>query len=101
VYSHHFKLLTKSDTNSIFDTGLLCVCLDETHPKCYTNTLQLIFPGQTLRLKLSLNTITVREKYATISVKANDQVTPSSTCKVLSTLEAEQDVFETCTEVDQ
>jgi len=99
VYSQHFKLLTKNNTFQLFDSGLVCICFDRTHPNCYTNTLQSIFPGQTLKLKMSLNKRIVKEKHATISVKINDKETPHSTCKVLLTVEVEQEVNETCTEV--
>ena len=99
VYSQHFKLLTESRTIPLFDTGLLCICLNGTCPNCYTNTLQSIYPGQTLKIKLSLNARIVKEKHITISVKAYDKETPHSICKVLSTLEADQDIHETCTEV--
>ena len=99
VYSQHFKLLTDNRTIPLFDTGLLCICLNGMYPNCYTNTLQSIYPGQTLKLKLSLNARIVKEKHITISVKANDKQTPHSTCKVLSTLEADQDVHKICTEV--
>ena len=99
VYSQHFKLFTENRTIPLFDTGLLCICLNGMYPNCYTNTLQSIYPGQTLKIKLSLNARIAKEKHITISVKANDKQTPHSTCKVLSTLEADQDVHETCTEV--
>jgi len=48
---------------------------------------------------MSLNTRVAKDTNITISVKANDKESPHSTCKVLSILEAEQEVFETCTEV--
>ena len=92
VYSHRMKLLSENGTYLLFDTGSLCMCFDGVHPICYTGP---IYPGQTLNITLSLNKKVVEEIHMPISVKANDEETPHSVCKVFLTREAEQEVHKT------
>ena len=100
VYSTHFiiKFKNSSDNSFNFDTGLLCKC-QRSNKNCYTNLLEPIYPGQTLKLKIRLNpTIFIADKIP-ISVKIYDYDSLHPICQVSSLLEAEQMVYQNCTEV--
>ena len=84
---------------SPFNTGLLCYCLDEIHPNCYTNTIMPLYPGQTLSLYLALNPKATTEEFMPVTVKMFDEDFLHSLCSVSTLLEAEQPVGKNCTKV--
>ena len=98
VYSKHFVINSKNNTykNYPFDTGLLCKC-QGSHKNCYTNTIGPIYPGQTLKLLISLNSKIAIKNAVPITVKIYDDDSPLTVCKVSSLLEAEQVVYLNCT----
>ena len=95
VYLMHFKF-TNSSNKFQFTTGFLCKC-QGSHRDCYTNLLQPIYPGQTLKLKISLNNERIIADKLPIIVKVYDIDSPHTICKVSSLLEAEQEVYQNCT----
>ena len=98
VYSMHFKFTNSSTKTFKFTTGFLCKC-QGSHTDCYTNLLQPIYPGQTLKLKISLNSERIIAEKLPITVKVYDIDSPHTICKVSSLLEAEQEVYQNCTTV--
>ena len=100
VYSTHFiiQYTNGSNTNYLFDTGLLCKC-QGTHKNCHINLLEPIYPGQTLKLQISLNSKMTNDNAIPIAVKVYDDDSPHTICKVSSLLEAEQIVYQSCTEI--
>ena len=98
VYPRHFKFTQSTNLSFPFDTGLLCMC-QGSHKNCYTNSLTHVYPGQELKLKISLNTKITNENTVPITVKVYDNDFPHVICKVSSLLEAEQVVYQNCTEV--
>ena len=98
VYSKHFKFVNRSNKKFQFTTGLLCKC-EDSHKNCYTNLLESIYPGQTLKLTVSLNYEKIISDKLPISAKVYDNDSPHTICKVSSLLEAEQEVYQNCTEV--
>ena len=98
VYPMHFMLINNNTEHFHFDTGLLCKCR-EAYKNCYTNMLEAIYPGQNLRLQISLNSKITNEDTVPITVKIYDNDSPHTICKVSSLLEAEQEVHQNCTEV--
>ena len=97
VYLIHFKF-TNSSNKFQFTTGFLCKC-QGSNRDCYTNLLQPIYPGQTLKLKISLNNERIIADKLPITVKVYDIDSPHTICKVSSLLEAEQEVYQNCTVV--
>ena len=79
---------------------MLCKC-QESYKDCYTNLIEAIYPGQILKLKISLNSRYIYSYKDTlpVSVKVYDSDDPHLICKVSSLLEAEQEVHQNCTEV--
>ena len=100
VYSTHFIVQLANSSKRIFpfDTGLLCKC-QGAHKNCYTNLLKPIYPGQMLKLHISLNPQMTSDDAIPIAVKVYDNDSPHKICKVSSFLEAEQIVQQNCTEV--
>ena len=100
VYSSHFIInLTNSENERFqFNTGLLCKC-EASLKNCYTNVLEPIYPGQNLKLMISLNPKVANKVTLPITVKVYDDDLPHTICKVSSLLEAEQVVYQNCTEV--
>ena len=98
AYSMHFKFINSSNKKFQFTTGPLCKCQDY-HKNCYINLLDPIYPGQTLKLTISLNYERIVADKLPISVKVYDNDLPHTICQVSSLLEAEQEVYQNCTEV--
>ena len=100
VYSTYFiiQFANSSNKNFSFDTGLLCRC-QGAHKNCHTNLLEPIYPGQLLKLHISLNPQMTSDNAIPITVKVYDNDSPHKICKVSSLLEGEQIVYQNCTEV--
>ena len=98
VYSMHFNFINSSNNTFQFTTGPLCKCQDS-HKNCYTNLLDPIYPGQTLKLTVSLNHEKIVADKLPISVKVYDNDLPHTICQVSSLLEAEQEIYQNCTDV--
>ena len=47
VHQQHFQLINKTGRYPLFNTGLLCYCLDKVQSNCLTNTIGPFFPGET------------------------------------------------------
>ena len=100
VYSTHFiiQYANGSNKNYLFDTGLLCKC-QGSHKNCYNNLLGPIYPGQSLKLQISLNSDVTNDEQIPVAVKIYDNDSPHTICQVSSLLEAEQEVHQSCTEI--
>ena len=102
VYSKHIVVKFTNDSRLAFpfNTGMLCKC-QESYKDCYTNLIEAIYPGQIIKLKISLNSRYIYSYKETlpVSVKVYDSDDPHLICKVSSLLEAEQEVHQNCTEV--
>ena len=100
VYSTHIiiQFTNSNNKNFSFDTGLLCRC-QGTRKNCHTNFLEPIYPGQLLKLHISLNPQITIDGAMPITVKVYDNDSPHTICKVSSLLEGEQVVYQNCTEV--
>jgi len=83
----------------IFDTGLLCHCINGKQPNCHTNTLGPFYPGQNVKFFLALNSKATNQSSVPITVKINDKDFPHSLCIVKAMNEAEQMVNKNCTEL--
>ena len=97
IYEQSIQLGNKGINDNSFDTGLLCH--DGTHPNCVTNTLGPLYPGQSLKIWLALNSKVTNQGSVPISVKIYDEDFPHSLCIVKSMNEAEQLVYENCTKL--
>ena len=101
VHEQHFQLINETGGNihQLFNTGLLCYCLDEILLDCRTNTIGPLYPGQTFDSYLMLNPDIIGEFVLPIFVKVVDQDQRESVCKVSSLLQAEQLVRNNCTKM--
>ena len=99
VHQQHFQLINKTGRYPLFNSGLLCYCLDKVQSNCLTNTIGPFFPGETFEIYLMLNPSIVNDIVLPVSVKIVDQEQPGSVCKVSSLLQAEQLVTKTCTKI--
>ena len=86
-------------SNDNNDTGLLCHCYNGTQPNCSTNTLGPLYPGQSLKIWLALNSKVTNQSSVPITIKIYDEDFPQSLCIVKSMSEAEQLVHEKCTKL--
>ena len=100
VHQRHFQITNKTGTYPLFNTGLLCYCLDKLHSNCFTNTLGPIYPGQSIGLYLTLNPSVTSDDALPISVKIYVEDITVSVCKVSSLLQAEQFIRKSCTQVN-
>ena len=93
VYLQHIEIEHK---DKLFDAGFLCYCQDM-QPNCHTNTLGSVYPGQNLKLQVSLNPKIISKEAMPVAIK--NSVAHESVCRVSSFLEAEQIVKQKCTEI--
>ena len=99
VHRQHFQLINKTGTYPLFNSGILCYCLDKVQSNCLTNTIGPLFPGESFEFYLMLNPVIIDDFALPISVKVFDQEQPGSVCKVSSLLQAEQLVMRKCTKI--
>ena len=99
VHQQHFQLINKTGRYPLFNSGLLCYCLDKVQSNCLTNTIGPLFPGESFEFHLMLNPLIVDVFTLPIFVRVVDQEQPGSVCKVPSLLQAEQLITKTCTKI--
>ena len=97
IHQQHFQFMNKTGNFLLFNTGLLCYCLDKIHSVCSTNTIGPLYPGQTFNFYLMLNPSIIHEYAIPIFVRVVDQHQSESICKISSLLQAEQLVKKNCT----
>ena len=104
--------LINSDFSLVYDK-LLCYCHNNRKEDCSTDTLAVVFPGQTISLSLMLNYL-----YCTtfsnhiidldfiirnhiITVEMNDNILPPTACKVAKMSELVQQIYyDSCTTIN-
>ena len=99
VYQKHFHFTSKAEKHPLFNTGLLCYCLNKAQSNCLTNIIGPLFPGETFEFYFKLNPSIINENILPISVKAVDEDHPESVCKISSLLQAEQLITKNCTKI--
>ena len=101
VHQQHFQITNKTGAYPLFNTGLLCYCLDKLQSNCFTNTLGPIYPGQNIGIYLTLNPSVTDSDALPISVKIYvEDILATSICKVSSLLQAEQLITKNCKQVN-